>query len=109
MPKGKQNRQHNAPVFNPNFRPPYMPNSRYNGGGNFNNMRGNFNMYNNMYPAGNYSMAAAAAAAAAYYGQQQQQGGGYNNMYNNNNNSGGGNMRQQHHHRQGKMTDYLTR
>ncbi|KAL0135385.1 hypothetical protein V8B55DRAFT_1546923 [Mucor lusitanicus] len=100
MPKGKQNRQHNAPVFNPNFRPPYMPNSRYNGGGNFNNMRGNFNMYNNMYPAGNYSMAAAAAAAAAYYGQQQQQGGGYNNMYNNNNNSGGGNMRQQHHHRQ---------
>lgn len=94
MPKGKQNRQHNAPVFNPNFRPPYMPNSRYNGGGNFNNMRGNFNMYNNMYP-GNYNMAAAAAAAAAYYGQQQ--GGGYNNMYNNSN---GGSMRQQQHHRQ---------
>ncbi|KAI8641178.1 hypothetical protein BD408DRAFT_418525 [Parasitella parasitica] len=90
MPKGKQNRQHNGPVFNPNFRPPYMPNNRYNGNGNFNSMRGNFNMYNNMYPGGNYNMAAAAAAAAAYYGQQQQQGGGYNNnMYNN--------MRQQHH------------
>ncbi|KAL9558979.1 hypothetical protein MBANPS3_000634 [Mucor bainieri] len=98
MPKGKQNRQHNTPVFNPNFRPPYMPNSRYNGGGNFNNMRGNFNMYNQMYPAGNYSMAAAAAAAAAYYGQQQQ-GGGYNSMYSNNG-GGGGNVRQQHHHRQ---------
>ncbi|KAL7325453.1 hypothetical protein PS15p_207929 [Mucor circinelloides] len=104
MPKGKQNRQHNTPVFNPNFRPPYMPNSRYNGAGNFNNMRGNFNMYNNMYPAGNYNMAAAAAAAAAYYGQQQQ-GGGYNSMYNNSNSN---NMRQQHHHRQGMTTQHNT-